>query len=69
MEVHGDKPHRIKAWAFATVHGIEITNFAPNDRELIEAQKIMAALNDTMEPAFKRPGRQQRLIQGAKPII
>ena len=24
MEVHGDKPHRIKAWAFATVHGIEI---------------------------------------------
>jgi hypothetical protein len=55
MEVQGDTPHRVKAWAFASVYGIEVTNYSPNDTERLEAEKIMAALRKEMQPAFSRP--------------
>jgi hypothetical protein len=66
MEVHGDSTHCIKAWAYATASGIQVTNYSPTDRELIEAEKIVAKLRKKMEPTFRRPS-SYRPINGAKP--
>ena len=67
MEIQGDAQHRIKAWAYATAYDIQITNFTPTDRELVEAEKILASLRKDMEPAFRRPsGKKQATRQSAK---
>ncbi len=43
MEVHGSSQHKIKAWAFASLHGVEIVNYKPSEAEMAEAQKIIAS--------------------------
>jgi phage/plasmid primase-like uncharacterized protein len=67
MEVHGDSQHSIMAWAYADVHGIQITNFTPTDKELIHAEKIMANLRKQMEPSFSRPSTIKSPASTGKP--
>jgi hypothetical protein len=55
IEVHGDLQHRIKAYAYARAYGVKVTNYTPNDNDLIEVNKIMARLHSEAEPGFRRP--------------
>lgn len=55
MEVHGDLQHRVKAWAYAQAHNIQLTNYTPTGDELREAEKILNALRKEAQPAFRRP--------------
>ena len=50
MEVHGSHQHKIKAWAFASIHGVEITNFKPSASELAEANRIIALSGKFYQP-------------------
>ncbi len=58
MEVQGDIQHRMKAYAYATAYGVKVTNYTPNDRELIEVNKIIESLHKEAEPGFRRPTTQ-----------
>jgi phage/plasmid primase-like uncharacterized protein len=55
MEVQGDIQHRVKAYAYASVYSVRVTNYTPNDRELIEVNKIISSLQKEAEPGFRRP--------------
>ncbi|MDR3423717.1 MAG: toprim domain-containing protein [Alphaproteobacteria bacterium] len=55
MEVNGDNKHRIKAWAYARVYGVQVTNFKPNEYEQAEAEKLIEKIRNAMEPSFSRP--------------
>jgi len=55
IEVHGDIQHRIRAYAYAAAYGVKVTNYTPNDSELIEVNKIMDRLHKEAEPGFRRP--------------
>jgi hypothetical protein len=60
MEVQGDIHHRMKAYAYASVYGVKVINYTPNDRELIEINKIIDGLQNKAEPAFRRPTQPRR---------
>ena len=68
MEVHGDSQHLVKAWAYASVYGFQVTNFTPTAAELCEAEKIISGLRKTIEPSAQRP-TGIKPVQGAKPNI
>ena len=57
-EVQGDIQHRMKAYAYATAYGVKVTNYTPNDRELIEVNRIIESLHKEAEPGFRRPASQ-----------
>jgi hypothetical protein len=66
MEVNGDIAHRIKALAYATVYGVEITNFTPTSREQVEVHQLVEKIRNSMEPSFGRP-QDARKPQSPKP--
>ena len=59
MEIHGDSQHLVKAWAYASVYGVQVTNFTPTAAEFLEAEKIITGLRITTEPSVRRPGSAQ----------
>ena len=72
MEVHGDSQHCVKTWAYASVNGVQVTNFKPTAAELLEAEKIMAGLRKTIEPSFRRPGSTalpSANLSGSRPSV
>lgn len=69
MEVNGDSQHCVKAWAYASVYGVQVTNFKPTAAELLEAEKIMAGLRKTMAPSFSRPRSGPANRPGSKPSL
>ena len=68
MEVRGDSQHCVKAWAYASVYGVQVTNFVPTDKEKLEAEKIIRKLHKGMEPTFSRPSAVKP-PNGAKPSV
>jgi hypothetical protein len=69
MEVKGDSQHLVKAWAYASVYGVQVTNFNPSAAELLEAEKIMADLRTTMAPSVTRPRPRPENRSDPKPRI
>jgi hypothetical protein len=65
MEVHGDKPHLVKSWAYASAHGIRITNYEPTGSDLEDAQKMLATIRAGMNQGFSRPASKK--ASGPKP--
>ena len=71
IEVQGDSQHCIKTWAYASVHGIQVTNFTPTEKEKLEAESIIRKLrkeHKDVEPTFCRPSAVKPPL-GTKPSV
>jgi hypothetical protein len=55
MEVNGDIKHRMRAMAYATVYGVEITNYTPTSGEQADIEQMVEQIRNKMEPSFGRP--------------
>jgi phage/plasmid primase-like uncharacterized protein len=69
MEVHGDRQHCVKAWAYAKAYGIQVANFTPSNLDLIEVEKMMKLIRKNDVPTFSaskpiRPGAPHRPSAG-----
>lgn len=60
MVVNGDIKHRMKAFVYAAVYGVEVTNYKPTTKELEQIKGMIESIRNDMPPSFERPQPKSR---------